>query len=172
MRPFEPRDGPRLAELLASYVQEAYAGRWYGSDSALVADAAAQRVQLLVATADAGSIVGFVAWNHAYDLHFCMSGGNVLDLYVAPAARSRSVAVRLLSALARDVHARGGRFLKAQALAPHTPAYRLYARVAVMKDALDCTVSGRAFRRIAELAERPPREIARSLPPVAWTYEG
>jgi hypothetical protein len=47
---------------------------------------------------------------------------------------------------------------------------RLYSRFE-MCDAAGCIVSGRAFRRRAELAGRSAREILRGLPGREWNYQ-
>lgn len=155
--------------LLQSYMQEAYGVEWSGSAEALHAAALGQKCTVLLAsTADRGG-VGFIAWTPSYDLHHCVSGVDVLDLYVVPAMRSRGVALVLACAMAAEELGRGAIYMKGTALEGGA-GRRLYGRFAVC-DASGCIVGGRAFRRLAELAGRPVREIARSLPERAWNYE-
>jgi GNAT superfamily N-acetyltransferase len=155
--------------LLQAYMREAYGVEWTGSSEALRRDALGQRCSVLLATTPHGAAVGFVAWCPSYDLHNCVAGVDVLDLYVVPAMRSRGVALLLACALAAEEHGRGAVYMKGMSLEGGS-GRRLYGRFAVC-DPGGCIVSGRAFRRLAELAGRPVREIARSLPERAWNYE-
>ncbi|MBA3525723.1 MAG: hypothetical protein M3438_06430 [Pseudomonadota bacterium] len=44
-------------------------------------------------------------------------------------------------------------------------------QVAVSFAAVDCTVTGRAFRTLAKLADASPEAVVRSLPSKSWNYE-
>lgn len=164
-----PSDIDAWIPLLQAYMREAYDVEWSGSAEALHADALGEKCTVLLASTADGIVVGFVAWTPSYDLHHCVSGVEVLDLYVVPAMRSRGVALALACALAADGMDRGAVYMKGTALEGGA-GLRLYSRFAVC-DAGGCIVGGRAFRRLAELAGRPVREIARSLPDRAWNYE-
>jgi GNAT superfamily N-acetyltransferase len=106
----------------------------------------------------------------SYDLHHCVAGAEVLDLYVAPEARGRGLALALACAVAAAVAQDGGTYLKGGAVERGT-GRRLYAKLAVCWPSGDCYVSGRAFRRLAALAGQPLRTMIRGLPPMAWNYE-
>lgn len=154
VRAFAPEDAPQLADLLRRYMREAYSRDWSGSEVSLTADSFLTTVHTALAAAEDGTLAGFVAWTDAYDLHHCVSGGEVLDMFVTPAARGQG----------------GGSFLKGSALEP--PSVRaLYARAAVCWDERSCIVCGKAFRHLAGLAGCRPREVVRSVPPVEWNYE-
>ncbi|MBV9773034.1 MAG: N-acetyltransferase, partial [Gemmatimonadetes bacterium] len=88
---------------------------------------------------------------------------------VAPRWRGRGVALLLGCAAAAEIHRGGGLYLKGTAVETGSGA-RLYGRFGVC-DPSGCIVAGRAFRRLAELAGRPVREVARSLPERAWNHE-
>ncbi len=170
VRAFAPEDAPQLADLLRRYMREAYSRDWSGSEVSLTADSFLTTVHTALAAAEDGTLAGFVAWTDAYDLHHCVSGGEVLDMFVTPAARGHGVAVQLLLTAARAVREGGGSFLKGSALEP--PSVRaLYARAAVCWDERSCIVGGKAFRHLAGLAGCRPREVVRSVPPVEWNYE-
>ncbi len=171
VRAYAPADAAHLAELLRSYMREAYSKEWSGSEAALAANSFLTAVRTLVAEAPDGTVAGFIAWTDAYDLHHCVSGGQVLDMFVVPAARGQGVAVQLLLAAARAVYESGGSYLRGSALEP-APVRALYARAAVSWDERSCIVGGKAFRHLAGLAGRPLREVVRSMPPVEWNYEG
>ena len=159
-----------LAALMPRYMSETYATEWHGSEQALRSAVAAGTLQMLVAAHRAQTIIGFVAWTSAYDLHWCVTGATILDLYVCPEARGRAVALRLLAAVAAKVQGDGGRFLRGTAVDTGSGT-QLYGRAAVCNTTTECTVGGRAFRELAELENLPSRELLLRLPDAAWNYE-
>jgi GNAT superfamily N-acetyltransferase len=120
-----------------------------------------------VAMTDGEHMLGFLAWKKSYDLHPCLTGGEILDLYVSPDDRGRGVAPVLVCAAAAEMLRRGGVYVKGQAV-EHRVVQRLDARCAMDVPGADCLVGGRAFRRLAELAGRAARVVARSLPETSW----
>ncbi len=169
VRPAGTDDAPRLADLLRAYVGEALEAEWHGSVVGLRELIEAGDARILVAAAGTGSIVGFLAWSPAYDLHHCIRGGTVDDMYVEPSSRGRGIGAMLLVAGAARVRDGGGVFLRGTAV-PDPSARRLYGRAAVCHETMECTISGRAFRRVAELTGRSSREIAGSLPDLDWNH--
>lgn len=91
-------------------------------------------------------------------------------MYVEPAFRGRAVGIRLLAAAAASIQDGGGVFLRGMAV-PDASVRKLYARAAVCRDTSECTLSGRAFRRLVDLRGLRLRELATSLPEVSWNYE-
>ncbi|HBE36614.1 MAG TPA: hypothetical protein DD990_36335, partial [Cyanobacteria bacterium UBA11368] len=91
-----------------------------------------------------------------------IKGGEVIDLFVCREHRGRGVAIKLLVAVANEIQKRGGVYIKGQAV--DGSAERLYQRCAWCFTAPECFVSGRAFRRLAELSGKGVREIVRGLP--------
>jgi GNAT superfamily N-acetyltransferase len=170
VRPAGEADVPALARLLGAYLPETYDAPWHGSAEALRRDVLEGRCRMHVAVAADGRVIGFLAWIPSYDLHHCTSGGEGIDLYVVPEARGRGVAPALLCAVAREIERGGGKYLKGGPAA-YGSAGRLYRRFAVCHPSEECYVSGRALRRLAELAGRSTRELLRSLPDRSWNYE-
>jgi GNAT superfamily N-acetyltransferase len=166
VRPAAASDGAALASLISDYMHETYDRPWGGSLDALTRDAS--RVECLLAL-DAVPI-GFAAWTPAYDLHHCMPGGDLIDLYVAPSHRARGVAAMLVAAAADRIRARGGRYLSGLGVASQVTG-KLYARLAMQFPGAACIVGGRAFRALADLAGKPAREIVRGLPDKSWNYQ-
>lgn len=169
VRAAQPADADALVHLFRDYMRETYDAEWYGSADALRTDAFGEACRMCVAES-AGGLVGFIGWTAFYDLHHCVRGAEVLDLYVRPDARARGIAPALLFAAAQSVRDAGGRFLKGS-VAGDGAAQRLYARVALCDAGTSCIVGGRAFRRLADLAGQPLRTAARALPEPAWSYE-
>jgi GNAT superfamily N-acetyltransferase len=161
-------DADTLAALLAAYLHESYSGHVGSSAEQLRRDVLGKepRHHVLLAEAD-GVAVGFTAWNLVYDMHWAMAGAQVADLFVVPSHRGLGVSLALLASTAADVHANGGGFLRGGAY-DRESTRRSYGRLAVVAASGDTYLSGRAFRRVAELAGRPVREIIRALPPVEW----
>lgn len=163
-------DGQRLEKLLADYMRETYQGAWGGSAELLERHLTEREVEILLAESSSREVIAFLAWSSCYDLHWCMKGGVIIDLYVCPSHRSRGVAVLLATNLAMEMKNRGGTFLKGGP-AESPAAHRLYSRSAMIVGENDYYVSGRAFRHLASLSGKNLREIARNLPETAWNHE-
>jgi GNAT superfamily N-acetyltransferase len=170
IRPALPTDASDLADLLEAFMQDAFQRPWHGTVDALGRDGCGARFEMSVAVASNGAMVGFVAWEGSYDLHHCVSGGHVIDMYVRPSHRGRGVALALVADVAERVRQRGGHYVRGQAV-PTPAVQRMYDRIAVLFPGAECNVGGRAFRALADLAGLPAREAARRLPPRAWNYE-
>jgi GNAT superfamily N-acetyltransferase len=125
VRPFEPQDAAAVSTLFDAYMQELFGGRNVMTPERLVAGCG-RHFELMVATQDAEPL-GFAAWRETYDLHHAVSGGEVIDFFVAASQRGRGVAVQLVAAVARAVRSRGGAFLYSLVL-PDDPARLKLAR--------------------------------------------
>lgn len=169
VRPARAEDISALVSLLRAFMREAFDAKWHGTPEALERDGLGARFELLVAEGR-GGLIGFVAWEMTYDLHHCVRGGTVLDLYVEANSRGRGVALALFATLAARVRAQGGVYVRGQAV-PKPEVQRAYERVCVLFPGADANVGGRAFRVLADLDGVPPREAIRRLPERAWNYE-
>ena len=169
IRPAIPADIPKLSELLNVYMQETFQKAWGGNPQQLKQDCFGAEFEMLVAETLEGEAIAFAAWKTSYDLHWCIKGGEVIDLFVCREHRTRGVAMKLLVAVANEIQKRGGVYIKGQAV--NGTAERLYQRCAWCFTAAECFVSGRAFRRLAELSGKEVREIVRGLPEQSWNYE-
>lgn len=165
-----PGDVPEVARLIEQFMHDAFTRPWGGSAEALARDGFGAHFEMSVASTTGAGIVGFAAWEDIYDLHHCLPGAHVIDLYVAPSHRGIGVALGLLTDVAARVRDRGGHFLRGQAL-PARGLEHLYGRVAVLFPGDECNVGGRAFRALADLAGVPAREAIERLPEKAWNYE-
>lgn len=163
-------DASTLDAMFRSYMREALAAEWQGSSTALSQDIARGDARLLLATDREGAAIGFLGWSPTYDFHHCIRGGSIEDMYVEPSMRGRGVGVMLIAAVARRIQEMGGVFLRGMAVAEPS-VQKLYARAAVCNETVECTVSGRAFRRMAELHGRSVREMVRSFPQADWNFE-
>jgi GNAT superfamily N-acetyltransferase len=169
VRPATPKDIPSLCALLHAYMQEAFGQPWQGVPEAVERDGFGAKFDMVVAETAEDGLIGFAAWLLSYDLHHCIRG-EVIDMFVHSKHRSRGIAIALLAAVAAEVQRRGGKYLKGQAV-ERTIAQRLYERMAICFPGADYMIGGRAFRRLAELAGKGVREIARGLPRKAWNHE-
>jgi GNAT superfamily N-acetyltransferase len=163
-------DVPRLGQLLESYMRETYRSGWGGDAQRLGQHLAGGEVEIIVAETRGREVVGFIAWVDSYDLHWCVGGGDVIDFYVCPPHRGLGAAVLLITRLAGDIRERGGSYLKGGAVADDR-VRRFYRKIAMCLPDGESYVSGRAFRRLAELTGKSSREIVRNLPDAAWNYE-
>jgi GNAT superfamily N-acetyltransferase len=163
-------DAETLAALLAAYLRESYPGHLGSSPEQLRRDVLGERSLhhvLLAETRD--TAVGFVGWDHVYDMHWAASGGQIADLFVMPSHRGLGISLALVAGAAADVQANGGRFLRGGAY-DRESTRRSYARIAVVHPSGDTYLSARAFRRLAALADLPVRDIIRRLPPIEWNF--
>ncbi len=160
-------DAPALSSLLSAYMQETFQRAWGGSVESLVRDGCGARFESLLALRS-DALVGFASWTRAYDLHHCVAGGDLIDLYVVPECRARGVAADLVAAVAARIQASGGGYVSGMAV---RGSEKLYARLAMQFPGTACIVGGRAFRTLADLAGRPARDIVRGLPSRNWNYQ-
>lgn len=168
IREASTHDAHVVATLLRAYMLETYHEEWQGSVTGLLQDGFGARFRLLMA-ARADQAVGFLAWERSYDLHHCLTGGHILDLYVAHPHRARGIAVQLIARAAGTIHSEGGAFIKGGAVDTGAGS-RLYARFAPAFGN-DYILGGKAFRHLAAQSGLPVGELVRSLPEKEWNFE-
>jgi GNAT superfamily N-acetyltransferase len=158
-----------VASLLDAYMRELFGRPFAGSSEALRRDGFGRHFEIVVAERS-GILVGVAMFRMTYDVHHCLVGGELMDLYVWPAMRGRGVALTLVAKVSAMVASREGRFVKGLAVgAPETR--RAYERLAMAFEGADCIVGGRAFRTLASLDGARPREMLRRLPSRDANYE-
>jgi GNAT superfamily N-acetyltransferase len=168
VRETSPGDVHTVATLLRAYMLETYNEEWRGSVTGLLHDGFGAHFRALIAML-ADQAVGFLAWERSYDLHHCLTGGHVLDLYVIPRHRARGIAVQLLARAAGIIHSEDGAFIKGGAVESGTGS-RLYGRFAPAFGN-DYILGGRAFRHLAAQSDLPIRKLVRSMPKRQWNFE-
>jgi GNAT superfamily N-acetyltransferase len=161
-----PVEAGVIGTLIDACMVELYQRRWNSTPGVLAADLDVGR--LCVAIATRGEPIGLIAWAPAYDIHHCVRGGEIAELYVAPAHRGRGVAPQLIAHACRAIGDGGGVFVRGTAVASAVP---LYARIAWGWDCREMILGGRAFRAMAALAGASPRAIVRGLPDPSWNHE-
>lgn len=170
VRAAERRDVPALAGLLEAYMREVFESPWHGTAEALGRDGFGREFETQVATSDSGDVIGFVIWMKSYDVHHCIKGGYVLDLFVAPQYRGRAVAPALLLAVVAAIQEGGGKYIMGRSI--QDPAVeRMYDRVGLRIPGTYCVAQGKAFRQLARLVGRSPRLVLRYLPEKSWNNE-
>ena len=165
-------DAESLAQLLRSYLDEGYPGHAGSTPDELRRDVfgASGRQHVLLAERD-DMVIGFLAWDEVYDMHWAMRGAQIADVYVAPSGRGHGTALLLIARACREASALGGRFLRGGAY-ERASTRRFFSRVAVVAPSGDTHLSGRAFRHLAQLQDASVRELLRRLPPLQWNHEG
>jgi GNAT superfamily N-acetyltransferase len=139
-----------LGELLDAYMQETFQRTWGGTIQQLEQDGFGTEFEIIIAETSEQEIIAFAAWKSSYDLHHCVKGAEVIDLFVCPSHRGHGVAMLLLANVAVESQKHGGKYIKGQAV-DNPAAQRLYRRCARCFPLSDCYVSGRAFRRLGHL---------------------
>jgi GNAT superfamily N-acetyltransferase len=164
-------DAPVLARLLKQYLQERHPDHPGATATELRRDlfsgTASQRVLL---AERGGEVIGFVAWDPVYDMHWAAAGAQVADIYVLREFRGQGIALALLCGLCAEAGRDGAVFLRGGGFDRSSATGRFYERVAVGVDSAECHCAGRAFRHLADLHGRPIREMVRSIPPREWNF--
>ena len=154
--------------MLADYLRESYPGHLGSSPEQLRRDVLGEHSAHHVLLAESrDKVVGFVAWDLIYDMHWTTRGGQVNDLFVIASYRGLGISIALVARTAADVLVNGGTFLRGGAY-DREGTRRSYGRIAIVAPSGDTHLSARAFRRVAELADLPIRDIIRGLPPIEW----
>ena len=112
VRAADQRDVPTLVQLLAAYIHETFQVAWQEPAEALRRDGFGQAFECQDAMTGDDWVIGFVAWTKSYDLHHCMTGGSILDLYVSPESRGRGVVPALVCTVAAEMLRRGGTYVE------------------------------------------------------------
>ena len=171
IRPAAGDDAPALSRLLTAYLAEQFPGHPGTSPEVLerevLHDDSGQRVLLAVREEVP---IGFIGWHRVYDLHWGKGGVQIADLYVSPDHRGHGIALALVAAVCAAGREVGARYLTGGAYDRSSPIGRFYERIAVAFDSAECHLAGAAFRHIAELHGRPPREMTAALPPKEWNF--
>ena len=148
--------------MFSLYMREAY-----GADNCLTPAVLrrdhGRHFNLLLATDENGVPIGFAAWRNAYDLHHAAEGVEVPDLFVVPRYRGRTVALRLIAALAGMARAQGASYIVGE-VGPGGPRSRLVRRMAVGFTAETVYLAGRGLRELADLADAGSRTLLARLP--------
>lgn len=161
-------DLTQLTGLLDEYMEETYQRRWAGKREDLARDILGRECHTLVAVDDA-ELVGFAIWQRCYDVHHCLHGGELLDLYVQKAARGSAFAPQLLLAVISAVSRNGGKFLRGKGVSAQGDS--LYERFAVTFPGTEFILGGRAFRELGALKGVPLRQAMRAIPPKSANFE-
>ena len=161
-------DLPQLAGLLDEYMEETFQRRWAGRREDLGRDALGKECHTLVAVDDL-ELVGFAIWRMTYDVHHCLRGGELLDLYVQKGARGSAFAPQLLLATISAVSKHGGVFLRGKGVSNQGDA--LYDRFAVTFPGTEFILGGRAFRELGALKGVPLRQAMKMIPPKSANFE-
>lgn len=126
-----------------------------------------QPLSKFVLAHDGREVVGFAGWSRVYDMFWSIFGGVSVGLFVRPEYRGRGVAACLVASVCQGIRTEGGGFLRATY---DDNLSRFYERVAVGRPIRECHLSAQAFSAVADLADRSPREIVRSLPSRELNY--
>lgn len=166
-RPAVADDLDEVARLLEQYVRETYHGAWHGTADRLARDGLGAHFSLMLAAA--GALIGVAAWRRTYDLHYCLPGCEVIDMFVLPAYRGRGIGPCLLASTAAHAAEAGATFMTGGAVDTGA-AGKLYRRATISHGGQPY-LSGRAFRAFAGLAGATPRELLGRMPPQEWNRQ-
>jgi GNAT superfamily N-acetyltransferase len=155
-----------LSFLLRDYTREAFSVDW-PCESDRLRDALTGIVTILLAVTPQG-IVGFVAAVDDYDLHHCLRGLRVIDLYVARKHRGQGVGLRLLAHMAARALTHKFEYLRGEVI-ENQRTRRFLGRIAIVSGE-SINVGGKALRLLAEQRDQPLRQMVRGLPSPHMNY--
>jgi ribosomal protein S18 acetylase RimI-like enzyme len=170
-RQCQESDLPQMVETYRKYMKDYLKMDTPIDESTFKRDGFGNRFDVQIAVCDLPSdIAGFAVWQSVYDLHWGISGGDVIDLYVDKKYRGYGLAPRMLSSVAKNIANRGGVFLAGQGLENETKPAELYQKIAMGFPGVNCILGGKAFRVFAELEGKSTREFVNGLPLKEWNY--
>lgn len=144
-------DLPEVEELLRSYMAEALNRRWEGSLSALERDGLGREFHTLLAWRGREA-VGVAFWHRVYNVHFCVVGGEICDMFVKRHYRNSGTALMLVAAAARTLNPQAA----LSCVASQMNASRVCTRVAPLSSAVPSATLG-----VMNLMRSRPRPIFR-----------
>ena len=159
-------DMPEMGSLLGRYMGEFLGRPWEGS-AAELRDGLGRDFHAVIACTGY-AMVGFAVWHNTYDVHHCLPGGEISDMYVLPQNRGKGIAPTLIAMVASQVLRTGGRFVKGRIDKAAEPFYR---KVAIVCEGSESYISGRAFRTLAGRAEAVPQRTIRRFPALSENFE-
>lgn len=108
----------------------------------------------IVAAGDRG-LVGYALYTVAYETGWGARGAFLADLYVAPPARRRGIARRLMAAVARETAGNGACYMWWLAGEENAAALALYRGLGIREERnIECLLDRGAFAALAAAAER------------------
>lgn len=130
VRPARPEDADAIAEMANSLnvLMGEPDGRITGDILRRDVFDSGEEIEALVAEQN-GGLVGYALFHDAYNTDLPAWGLWIMDLYVAPEARSQGVGRLLMAEVARETLRRGGRSLSWGVLNRNTRALEFYARL-------------------------------------------
>lgn len=161
-------DAHALSALLRTYVCEALSAEWGGREDTLRTSLETGTVKILLAVTGE-RLIGFAASLEDYDLHHCVRGIRVIDLYVVREWRGRSIGALLLTHVAAHAVASDFAYIRGEAIDDDASRH-LFDRVAI-RSGDSFNVSGKALRLLAGLRDCRPRDIVTSLPKKDMNHE-
>ena len=170
IRSSEKKDINALCDLLRNYMKEALSCEWGGSAPIFERDGFGKEFSSVLAESPNGTIIGFGLWRPSYDIHHCISGGELMELYVKPKYRGQGIALSLIVFIAKQVQTNGGHYLRGGALS-NPQVEHFYDRLAVIFPETMYNIGGRSFRCLADLSGKSLREMISDLPKKSWNYE-
>jgi GNAT superfamily N-acetyltransferase len=116
IKPALKKQSEALAGLIKSYCSELLEIQSTISPKAIKRDGFGKHFQCVVAESSSGQIVGFAVWEHTYDIHWGVCGGNILDMYVMKELRGFGMAHRMMALICKNILDDGGVFLRGGAI--------------------------------------------------------
>jgi len=152
--------------MLRRYMFESLERSWEGTVEGLSLAMRDGHVNLSVAKLN-GVAIGLASWHRVFNVHYCVSGGEVTDMFIEREYRGRGIALALLATIAEQIRLFGGVFLRGRSDAG---MQALYSRLATIVPGAECYVSGERFVSLASLSNQSPRAAVRALSTKSSSY--
>ncbi len=161
--PMQAQEAGAAAELWRAYMTESYGVAGDMTAAVFVRDGLGARFHTMLARDAGGAAVGVAAWWATYDVHHAVGGGEIPDMFVARPYRGSGVAVQLIAAVARQVRADGGLFLRGPATMENADRLMRSGRLNGAFAVVNVYWAAGLFDALADNADAGIRTLARSL---------
>jgi GNAT superfamily N-acetyltransferase len=152
-----------VADLWRAYMTEQYGVAGDMTAEVFLRGGLGARFNTVLARDPGGAPVAVAAWWPTYDLHHAVSGGEIPDMFVARPHRGSGVAVQLIAAVAREVRAGGGIFLRGPATPENAQRLTRTGRLNGAFPLVNVYWAAELFNALADDADAGIRTLARSL---------
>ena len=161
--PMEASDVRAVAALWQAYMTELFGVSGDMTADVFLREGLGQSFHTMVATAPNRGLVGAAEWWMTYDVHHAARGGQIPDMFVAPAHRGAGVAVLIIAAIAREVRAAGGVFLGGPATPQNAERLVRSGRLSGTAALVHVYWGDGLFKALADNAGADAKTLARSI---------
>jgi GNAT superfamily N-acetyltransferase len=158
-----PHEVEAVAVLWRAYMVEVFGEPGRMTAEVFGRDGLGERFNTMVARGADGAPSAAAVWWITYDSHHGVQGGEIADLFVTPRCRALGVAIQVIAAVAAEVRARGGVFLRGAATAQNAARLTRRGYLSAASPLVHVYWGLGLFEALADNAGANARTLARGL---------